>query len=103
MRLVHTEEVTDNIGPGLTTKSDHNDMRFEAIRTDTWIGQCPGKRLYRTSWAYLTSKGSRAHLGTARLPGDQVRLVHDQMGEIWEITSRVNVPESLSTELKKSI
>jgi len=34
---------------------------------------------------------------------DQARLLHDQMGGIWEITSRVNVPEPLSTELKKSI
>jgi hypothetical protein len=34
---------------------------------------------------------------------DQARLFHDQMGGIWEIKSRVNVPEPLSTELKKSV
>ena len=30
-------------------------------------------------------------------------LLYDQMGGIWEITSRVNVPEALSTELKRSV
>ena len=34
---------------------------------------------------------------------NQARLLHDRMGGIWEITSRVNVPQPLSTELKKSI
>jgi hypothetical protein len=32
----------------LTTKSDHNDMRPEAVRSDTWMSLYPGQRRYRT-------------------------------------------------------
>jgi hypothetical protein len=48
----------------------------------------------------VTHKLSLARLGCQV---DQVDVLHDQMAGIWEITSRVNVPEPLSTELKKSV
>jgi hypothetical protein len=37
-------------------KSDHNDMRYEAVWPDKWIGRFPGERQYRTGCSYITSE-----------------------------------------------
>ena len=48
-------ELTEQHRSDLTTNSDHNGMRYEAVRPDTWAGRSPGERQHRVgealSWA----------------------------------------------------
>jgi hypothetical protein len=51
--------------PELTTNSDPNDIRREAVSPDTPIGRFPGQRHYRTDWSCLTRRGWRPNAARA--------------------------------------
>jgi hypothetical protein len=78
-------------------------MRYGAVWPDTWIGRSQVSGSIRQAGRTLQAKDHELVQVRLGCQVDQARLLHDQMGGIWEITSRVNVPEPLSTELKKGV